>query len=112
MPGRGVTAAQAEPIFSETFQDGDASGWAPSGGDVRLTTYADNVSMRFTRRAAAVASVSTSGFSDVAIAASFAALDLEGEDYCLVEVSADGGRTWIEVSAAVDSGKRLASPSA
>lgn len=92
-----VTAAQAEPIFSETFQDGDASGWAPSGGDVRLTTYADNVSMRFTRRAAAVASVSTSGFSDVAIAASFAALDLEGEDYCLVEVSADGGRTWIEV---------------
>jgi hypothetical protein len=89
--------ARAEPIFSETFQDGDADGWAPSGGDVRLTTYAGNVSMRLTRRAAAVAGVSTSGVSDVTVAASFAALDLEGDDYCLVEASGDGGRTWVEI---------------
>ncbi|WP_395646753.1 hypothetical protein [Terricaulis sp.] len=93
----GAAPASAEPIFSETFQDGDAGGWSPSGGDVRLTTYATNVSMRFTRRAAAVAGVSTRGFSEVTVAASFAALDLEGDDYCLVEASGDGGRTWVEV---------------
>lgn len=87
----------AEPIFSENFQDGDANGWAPSGGDVRLTTYAANVSMRFTRSAAAVAGVSTRGFTGVTVAAAMAAYDLEGDDYCLVEASGDGGQTWIEV---------------
>jgi len=90
-------AASAEPIFSETFQDGNADGWAPSGGDVRLTTYEGNVSMRFTRSAAAVHRMSTRGFSGVTVAAAMAAYDLEGDDYCLIEASGDGGRTWIEI---------------
>lgn len=90
-------SAWAEPIYSEDFQSGRAEGWAPSGGDARLTTYAGNVSLRLTRDAAVVASVSTLGFGDVTIAAALAANDLEGEDYCLVEASSDEGRTWVEV---------------
>ncbi|MBX3431157.1 MAG: hypothetical protein KF779_16340 [Hyphomonadaceae bacterium] len=89
--------AWAEPIFSESFQDGDADGWAPSGGDVRLATYADNVSLRLTRNAAVVAALSTRGHRDVVVAAAMAAGDLEGDDYCLVEASGDGGQTWIEI---------------
>lgn len=90
-------AAHAQSILSEDFQSGDAARWASSGGDVRLTTHAGNVSMRLTRSAAAVTAVSTQGYRDVAVAAALAANDLEGEDYCLVEASGDGGRTWIEV---------------
>ncbi len=91
------STAAAQSIFSETFQDGNADGWAPSGGDVRLTTYEGNVSMRFTRSAAAVHRMSTRGFSGVSVAAAMAAYDLEGNDYCLIEASGDGGRTWVEI---------------
>lgn len=89
--------AAAESVFSESFQDGAAEGWAPSGGDVRLTTYEGNVALRLTRSAAAVHGVSTRDFSGVRVAAAMAAYDLEGDDYCLVEASGDGGRTWIEI---------------
>ncbi len=97
-----ASPASAEAIFSESFQSGDAGRWAPSGGEVRLTTYAGNVSMRLTRAAAAVTSVSTQGYSDVVVAAAVAANDLEGDDYCLVEASADGGRTWVEIVRVTD----------
>jgi hypothetical protein len=89
--------AHAAPIWSDNFEDGDANGWAPSGGDVRLTQYAGNTSMRLSRRAAAVAAVSTRGFTGVTIAAALAANDLETGEYCLVEASADDGRTWTPI---------------
>ncbi|MBU4435615.1 MAG: hypothetical protein KKC14_14530, partial [Alphaproteobacteria bacterium] len=56
--------ALAGPIFADDFQDGQADGWGAAGaGDVRLTTFQGNVSLRLTRRAVATTSVSTRGFA-------------------------------------------------
>ena len=90
-----ATPALAGPIFVDDFQDGQADGWAATGdGDVRLTAYQDNISLRFTRRAEALTTVSTRGFGDVVVAASLAGQSLGRGDACLAEVSGDGGATW------------------
>lgn len=90
-----ATPALAGPIFVDDFQDGQADGWAATGdGDVRLTAYQDNISLRFTRRAEALTTVSTRGFGDVVVAASLAGQSLGRGDACLTEVSGDGGATW------------------
>lgn len=91
-------AATAETIFSDDFQDGEADGWGAAGdGDIGLTTYAGNVSMRMTKTAMTFAAITTKGYVDVRIAASFAAGDLEGKDACIFEASADDGQSWVEV---------------
>lgn len=72
------------------------------GGDARLTQYAGNTSLRLSGRTAVVRSTSTRGFTEVTIAAAMAASSLEVNEYCLVEASADGGRTWLEVLRVVD----------
>jgi hypothetical protein len=87
----------AAPVFAEDFEDGAANGWAPSGGDARLTQYAGNTSLRLSGRTAVVAAASTNGFAEVTITAAMAASSFEASEYCLVEVSSDGGRTWLEV---------------
>jgi len=93
-----ATSAAAAPIFMDDFQDGQADGWGAAGaGDVRLTTYQGNVSLRFTRQASATAVVSTRGFSQVSVAASLAALSLGADDACIAEASADSGATWGEI---------------
>ena len=92
----------AAPVFIEDFEDGIADGWAPSGGDARLTQYAGNTSLRLSGRTAVVRSTSTRGFTEVTIAAAMAASSLEANEYCLVEASADGGRTWLEILRVVD----------
>lgn len=90
-----ATPALAGPILVDDFQDGQADGWAATGdGDVRLTAYQDNISLRFTRRAEALTTVSTRGFHDVAVAASLAGQSLGRGDACLAEVSGDGGTSW------------------
>ena len=90
-----ATPALAGPIFVDDFQDGQADGWATTGdGDVRLTAYRDNISLRFTHRAEALTTVSTRGFGDVVVAASLAGQSLGRGDACLAEVSGDGGATW------------------
>lgn len=91
------TGACATSIWSDNFEDGNADGWAPSGGDARLTQYAGNTSLRLSGRAAVIAAFSTRGFRDVTIAAALAASDLEANEYCLVEASADGGPTWTPI---------------
>jgi hypothetical protein len=93
-----ATPALAAPIFMDDFQDGQADGWGAAGvGDVRLTTYLGNVSLRFTRQASATAAVSTRGFSQVSVAASLAGLSLGADEACIAEVSANGGATWGEI---------------
>lgn len=92
----------AAPVFIEDFEDGIADGWVPSGGDARLTQYAGNTSLRLSGRTAVVRSTSTRGFTEVIIAAAMAASSLEANEYCLVEASADGGRTWLEILRVVD----------
>ncbi|MGH6950490.1 MAG: hypothetical protein ACREH4_06440, partial [Vitreimonas sp.] len=92
-----ATPALAEPVFIEDFEDGNADGWAPSGGDAHLTQYAGNTSLRLSGRTAAVARTSTRGFTGVTVSAAMAANSLDANEHCLVEVSADGGQTWLQV---------------
>ncbi|WP_425408147.1 hypothetical protein [Hyphococcus sp.] len=95
--------ACAQTIFSDDFQDGEADGWAgdPARGSVQLTEYAGNISMRLTRNASAVAQVNLAGVKQVQVSASFAAMELEGEDACLLEFS-DDGQNWIEIGRVAD----------
>ncbi len=53
--------------------------------------------MRLSGRTAVVRATGASGFTEVTIAASMAASSLEANEYCLVEASADGGRTWLQI---------------
>jgi len=96
-------AAQAEPIFSDDFQDGDAKGWGAGGdGDVRVTVYAGNAALRLSERAAVFAAITTAGYDQVRASAAFAAVDLEREESCIFEVSADDGASWLEVLRVTD----------
>ena len=98
-----LASANAQQLLSEDFQDGNADGWAGDAGkgSIQLTEYAGNISMRLTRNASAVRVIALNGAGRVDISASFAALDLEGNDACLLEFSADGS-TWVEIGRIVD----------
>ncbi len=91
-------AAHAETLFSDDFQNGKPERWSIVGkGDVQLTRYADNVSMRLAGPAAAVTALSAAGFSNVQVSAALAAEGLRPQDACVVDVSVDRGATWVEV---------------
>ncbi|VAV88002.1 hypothetical protein MNBD_ALPHA06-1276 [hydrothermal vent metagenome] len=93
-----ASSAHAQMLFNEDFQDGNADGWQSAGkGDIRLTTYADNVSMRLTRSASALIGLRIEGPSQVRISATFAAMNLEKNDFCIAEASADSGTNWTEI---------------
>lgn len=90
--------AQAATIFADDFQNGKADNWKATGkGDVRLSTYAANVSLKLTGTAAAVATFSTKGYRRVAVRLAFAALSLGTDGTCEADVSLDHGETWIPV---------------
>ncbi|WP_022697427.1 serine hydrolase domain-containing protein [Euryhalocaulis caribicus] len=90
--------AQAETLLNDDFQDGEADGWLPRGeGDLRLTAYEGNISMRLQKTAQAVTAFSAAGFEGVTVSASFAADSLERGEACLLEVSADRGVSWTEI---------------
>lgn len=95
----GFTApALAEDIFSDDFQDGDADGWGRGGdGDVRLTQYQDNISLRLSETAASFIALTTEGYRDVRIAGAMAASGLSRNETCLLEATFDDGETWIDV---------------
>ena len=87
--------AQAATLFRADFQDGKTGGWSATGsGDVKLTSYQDNISLKLTGPVAAIAAVSTAGYANIYVSYSFAASDLADGDACLGDVSPDGGRTW------------------
>ncbi len=90
--------ALAAVIFSDDFQDGDAQGWAAYGkGEVQLSRYEGNVSMRLAGGAAAVTALNAAGLTDLRVSAAIAAEGLRGDDACVVDVSTDRGATWLEV---------------
>ncbi len=97
-----TSSANAAPILIESFEDGNADGWAPSGGEARLTQYEGNTSLRISGVTAVVRATSTRRFADVTVSAALAAHNLEPGEHCLVEVSGDGGRTWIEILRVAD----------
>ncbi|MEM6832723.1 MAG: serine hydrolase [Pseudomonadota bacterium] len=85
----------AQTLFSEDFQDGDANGWTAGGkGDVQITNYQGNYSLRITRSAFAAIGLNVQGPDELAISVSFAAAELEKKDACRAEASNDGGKTW------------------
>jgi hypothetical protein len=107
-PAAGV---RATILFADDFQDGTAAAWKILGkGKAKLSRYQKNISLNLTRRAMAVAALSTKGYEHTAFALSFAALSLEEGEYCIGEVSGDNGRTWheiIRVGDGQDDGLRL-----
>ena len=99
----GTAPVFAEDIFSDDFQDGDAEGWGGGGdGDVRLTQYEDNISMRLSETAASFLALTTEGYQDVRISAAMAASGLSRGEACVFEVTFDDGATWVDVVRVAD----------
>ncbi|MEM8696679.1 MAG: hypothetical protein AAGE05_11720 [Pseudomonadota bacterium] len=98
-----LATVDARELLREDFQSGEAEGWSGTAGrgDVRVTQYGGNASLRLTRDAAVVRSFDLSGVSRIDIRASFAASELEGEDACLLEFSPNG-QDWYEIGRVVD----------
>lgn len=87
--------ASAEAIFANDFQSGKASAWRAGGaGEVGLSTYQDNVSLKVSAGAFAQARVDATGFERVWVSARLAGLGPPRDDQCLAEVSADEGANW------------------
>ena len=95
----GITGgANAGPVFlAEDFQDGNADGWGAIGdGDVAVSTYAGNHSLRVTRQARALLAVAAQPGTTLEVSGVAAAKSLGAPDACLVEATGDG-QSWVEV---------------
>ena len=91
-----VAPAPAAPLYHQDFQTGVAPEWAASGdGDVRLSTYAGNVTMKVAGHARSRTVISTAGRRAVVLRFAIAAQGLTGDDGCYAEASADGGASWL-----------------
>lgn len=88
-------SAGAETLLNEDFQNGKADGWAASG-DVRLSDYQGNISLKLTGRASASRMISTQGYKSIRVTISFAALSLRGVEACIGEVSGDDAN-WTQI---------------
>ncbi|WP_417484397.1 serine hydrolase [Maricaulis salignorans] len=84
--------AMAQTLMSEDFQDGNAEGWRGDAGrgEIRITEYAGNFSLRLQRNAWVAAAVQIPAGQAIRISADFAAEGLEGDDACQLETSFDG----------------------
>lgn len=95
-----VQAAWAQTLLDETFQSGELGSWRgdPGRGDIQLTEYAGNYSIRLRRDAWAGQTVpgTVEAGETLVVSADFAANGLETSDACLLEFSA-GGRPWMEI---------------
>ena len=95
--------AAAASLLRDDFERGDAAGWRARGqGEVRVTEYAGNRSLRLTDRAEALTAVSTRGHRNIAVAAKIAAADLEPGEACFLEASGDKGLSWFELGRVSD----------
>lgn len=97
------TMVAAQTYLNEGFQDGDADGWQSDArkGEIGLTTYAGNISLKMTRDAYAVRKLENISSARVRIGAVFAAEKLEGDDACVLEASPDGIQ-WFEIGRVED----------
>ncbi len=85
-------------IFSDDFQDGIADGWHASGkGEVRLSKYKENVTLLLTRQANVLTAIPVEGYESLSVSLAFAAASLEKNEYCIAEISIDGGKNWFEI---------------
>jgi Beta-lactamase len=91
--------ASAAQLFSADFQDGKTTGWDALGvGDVRLTTYDKNISLRLAAGATAVTTFSAARYRQVVVTLAFAAEHLGATGACIADLSVDRGHTWIEAA--------------
>lgn len=94
----GATLAPAEELLRSDFQQGRADPWGAAGsGDVRLSTYQGNVSMRITAGASAQATVPATGKRHLYVKARIAADALDDKATCIAEASRDKGHTWMPI---------------
>ena len=94
-----------ESLFSEDFQSGNADKWKALGdGNISLSTYQENTSLRLTKKSMAITGIKNPGSGTVSIGGAFAALDLEKEDACILETTLNGGKSWTEILRVMDGG--------
>lgn len=95
--------ALAQTLFAEDFQDGDADGWRgdPGRGDIRISEYAGNFTLRLQRDAWVAIAVSIPAGQTIRVSAGFAADGLEGDDSCRLETSFNG-QSWVEIGRIAD----------
>ena len=87
--------ANADVLYQQDFEGGDAPGWRTSGrGTIGLTQYAGNTSLRLSKHKAATLHLSTAGYEDVEISMQMAAGGLGRRDTCIAELSLDAGEHW------------------
>ncbi|SEA11970.1 choice-of-anchor D domain-containing protein [Microbulbifer marinus] len=84
-------AANAATVFSDDFSTGDISGWSTSG---TVDAY-NGESIRLRATSTATHSVSTAGYSSVAVDFVMSASSLENGEFCYAEISTDSGSNWI-----------------
>lgn len=90
--------AAAEELLRSDFQQGSADPWRAAGaGDVRLTSFEGNVSMRLTAGASAEVAVPVEGKRRLYATVKIAADALDDDAACAAEASRDGGVTWTPI---------------
>jgi len=83
--------AGATLISSDDFQDGSADDWGAAGtGDVRISEYEGNRSLRVAGGGTAVRQFQTDGYAALTIAAAIAADQLDDGEVCAIAVAYDG----------------------
>ena len=93
-----ASPALAERLYFQDFQKGSAPEWAAAGaGDVRLTAYEGNISIKIAGTARTQTEVRTSGRAGVVVRTKIAAQGLSDRDSCAAEASVDGGTHWLTV---------------
>ena len=95
--------AEASILFEDDFQSGTTGEWKgnPGKGDIRLSRYKDNLSLRLQGNAFAVHLVPTRNYNKIQAGVSFAAQYLRAGDACILEVGF-GGDQWTEIGRIVD----------
>ena len=85
-------------MLHSDFQQGAADPWRAVGaGDVRLTSFEGNVSMRLTAGASAEVAVPVDGKRRLYATVKIAADALGDDAACAAEASRDGGATWAPI---------------
>ena len=93
-------SAVAEELLRSNFQQGSADPWRAAGaGDVRLTSFEGNVSLRLTAGANAQVAVPVEGKRHLYVNVKIAAEGLGDDAVCIAEASRDRGASWSPIFA-------------
>lgn len=100
-----VSGAFAQTIFDDDFDDGDYVGWTEgAAGIANAYVLNGDYTVRLRQARFVTQSISTVGQASVTVEMNMAASSLENGDYCIGEVSSDGGSSWTQI-VRVDNGQ-------